>query len=82
MSEPGVFTSNSPDVVNVWYLYPSPGVVSVPHGYGHGRREGVGWKHAASLPGASVNDITDPAVRDAVTGNAAFNNVAVRIEAA
>ena len=59
-----------------------PGVVSVPHGYGHGRREGVGWKHAASLPGASVNDITDPAVRDAVTGNAAFNNVAVRIEAA
>ena len=59
-----------------------PGVVSVPHGYGHGRREGVGWKHAASLPGASVNDITDPAVRDAVTGSAAFNNVAVRIEAA
>lgn len=57
-----------------------PGVVSVPHGYGHGRREGVGWKHAASLPGASVNDITDPAVIDAVTGNAAFNNVAVRVE--
>ncbi len=58
-----------------------PGVVSVPHGYGHGHREGVGWLHAASLPGASVNDITDPAVTDAVTGNAAFNNVAVRVEA-
>jgi anaerobic selenocysteine-containing dehydrogenase len=58
-----------------------PGVVSVPHGYGHGHREGVGWRHAASLPGASVNDITDPAVTDAVTGNAAFNNVAVRVEA-
>jgi len=57
-----------------------PGVVSVPHGYGHGSRSGVGWKHAASLPGASVNDITDPAVTDAVTGNAAFNNVAVRVE--
>lgn len=59
-----------------------PGVVSVPHGYGHGRREGVGWTHAASLPGESVNDITDPAVFDAVTGNAAFNSVAVRVEAA
>lgn len=27
---PGVETVNVPDVVNVWYLYPSPGVVSVP----------------------------------------------------
>lgn len=56
-----------------------PGVVSVPHGYGH--RAGTGWTHAASLPGASVNDITDPSVLDAVTGNAAFNAVPVRLEA-
>jgi anaerobic selenocysteine-containing dehydrogenase len=58
-----------------------PGVVSVPHGFGHASREGVGWTHAASLPGASVNDITDPTVLDAVTGNAAFNSVPVRLEA-
>ena len=59
-----------------------PGVVSVPHGFGHGARKGVGWKHAASLPGASVNDITDPSVLDGLTGNAAFNSVPVRLEAA
>ena len=59
-----------------------PGVVSVPHGFGHSGREGVGWTHAASLAGASVNDITDPSLLDAVTGNAAFNSVPVRVEAA
>jgi len=30
----------------------------------------------------SVNDITDPSVIDAITGNAAFNAVPVRVEAA
>ena len=59
-----------------------PGVVSIPHGFGHGKRKGVGWKHASSLAGASVNDITDPSVLDGLTGNAAFNSVPVRLEAA
>lgn len=58
-----------------------PGVVSIPHGFGHARR-GVGWQLAATKAGASVNDITDPSVIDAITGNAAFNAVPVRIEAA
>lgn len=58
-----------------------PGVVSVPHGFGH-HRDGVGWTHAAARPGASVNDITDPRVVDRLTGNAAFNAVPVRVEAA
>jgi anaerobic selenocysteine-containing dehydrogenase len=58
-----------------------PGVVSVPHGFGHGR-PGVGWRLAAEKAGASVNDITDPSVVDAITGNAAFNAVPVRVEAA
>jgi anaerobic selenocysteine-containing dehydrogenase len=58
-----------------------PGVVSVPHGFGHARA-GVGWLRAAEKAGASVNDITDPAVVDVVTGNAAFNAVPVRVEAA
>jgi anaerobic selenocysteine-containing dehydrogenase len=57
------------------------GVVSVPHGFGHAR-PGVGWRLAAERAGASVNDITDPSVVDALTGNAAFNSVAVRVEAA
>lgn len=57
------------------------GVVSIPHGFGHGRT-GVGWTHAASKPGVSVNDITDPTVLDRLSGNAAYNSVAVRVEAA
>jgi anaerobic selenocysteine-containing dehydrogenase len=57
-----------------------PGVVSIPHGFGHGRA-GVGWRRAAAKPGASVNDITDPALVDRLTGNAAFNAVPVRLEA-
>ena len=58
-----------------------PGVVSVPHGFGHAR-PGVGWRLAAEKAGASVNDITDPSVVDAITGNAAFNAVPVRVEPA
>jgi anaerobic selenocysteine-containing dehydrogenase len=58
-----------------------PGVVSIPHGFGHAR-PGVGWRLAAEKAGASVNDITDPSVVDAITGNAAFNSVPVRVEAA
>jgi len=56
-----------------------PGVVSIPHGFGHGR-EGVGWTHAVTKPGVSVNDITDPSVVDRLSGNAAYNAVAVRLE--
>jgi hypothetical protein len=58
-----------------------PGVVSVPQGFGHGRPR-VGWRLAAANGGASVNDITDPSVLDHLTGNAAFNAVPVRVEAA
>ena len=58
-----------------------PGVVSVPHGFGH-KRAGVGWRLAATHAGASVNDITDPSIVDRLTGNAAFNDVPVRVEPA
>ena len=57
-----------------------PGVVSIPHGFGH-HRAGVGWSRAAAHAGASVNDITDPSVVDRLTGNAAYNAVPVRVEA-
>jgi anaerobic selenocysteine-containing dehydrogenase len=55
-----------------------PGIVSVPHGFGH-HRAGIGWSHAATKPGVSVNDITDPALADELSGNAAFNAVPVRL---
>ncbi|HYW11132.1 MAG TPA: molybdopterin oxidoreductase family protein [Longimicrobium sp.] len=57
-----------------------PGVVSLPHGFGHGRA-GIGTRVAAAHPGASANDVTDELRVDALTGNAALNGVPVRVEA-
>jgi anaerobic selenocysteine-containing dehydrogenase len=54
-----------------------PGVVSLPHGYGH-RRDGVRLTGAVALPGASVNDLTDPSVLD-VSGNAVLSGVPVTV---
>ncbi len=58
-----------------------PGVVSIPHGFGHGR-SGVGWRTAAAHAGASCNDLTDELLLDAVSGNAAVNGVPVDVRAA
>jgi anaerobic selenocysteine-containing dehydrogenase len=55
-----------------------PGVVSLPHGFGHAR-PGVGQSLAASKPGASFNDLSDPERLDELTGNAALNGVAVEV---
>ncbi|MGN6105054.1 MAG: molybdopterin dinucleotide binding domain-containing protein, partial [Kofleriaceae bacterium] len=46
------------------------GVVSVPHGWGHGR-PGVQLRVARRVPGASVNDIVDPGVVPALAGTSA-----------
>jgi anaerobic selenocysteine-containing dehydrogenase len=56
------------------------GVISIPHGYGHGRA-GVKLDTAMNHAGASINDLTDERVLDELTGNAAFSNVRVRLEA-
>ena len=58
-----------------------PGVVSVPHGWGHGR-PGVRLSIAAEHAGVSVNDITDASRVDALTGNASFSGVPVDVVAA
>ena len=58
-----------------------PGVVSLPHGFGHAR-PGVGQRLAASKPGASLNDLTDPDRLDELTGNAALNGVPVEVRVA
>ena len=54
-----------------------PGVVSLPHGYGH-RQPGVRMRRAVELPGASMNDLTDPSVLDA-SGNAVLSGVPVTV---
>ena len=58
------------------------GVVCMPHGWGHGTRDGVGWTHAASLPGVSVNDITEDSRYDPMSGNAAVTAVPVSVRSA
>jgi anaerobic selenocysteine-containing dehydrogenase len=55
------------------------GVVSLPHGYGHAR-DGVRLGNARSLPGVSMNDLTDPSVLD-VSGNAVLSGVPVEVTA-
>ncbi len=57
-----------------------PGVVSLPHGWGHAR-PGTQLSIANAHPGASINDLTDELAIDAVSGNAAFSGVPVTVEA-
>jgi anaerobic selenocysteine-containing dehydrogenase len=57
-----------------------PGVVSLPHGFGHdlaGVRLAVARAHA----GVNVNQVSDPEFVDGPSGNAAFNGVAVEVTA-
>ncbi|GAA3522091.1 molybdopterin-dependent oxidoreductase [Nocardioides daeguensis] len=54
-----------------------PGVVSLPHGYGHGRT-GARLAVAAGVAGVSINDLTD-ADRLDVSGNAALSGVPVTV---
>jgi anaerobic selenocysteine-containing dehydrogenase len=58
-----------------------PGVVSIPHGYGH-RRDGVRLSVASTLTGPSANDLTDDAVTESLTGAAVFNGVPVTMRKA
>jgi anaerobic selenocysteine-containing dehydrogenase len=57
-----------------------PGVVSIPHGWGHGR-DGVQMNVAQQYPGVSLNDLTDELAVDELTGNAAFIGVPVQVRA-
>ncbi|MEV0381836.1 molybdopterin-dependent oxidoreductase [Nonomuraea sp. NPDC050643] len=53
-----------------------PGVVSLPHGWGHaGSTQSVAAEHA----GVSVNTLTDESAVDIPSGNAVFNGVPVTI---
>ncbi len=56
-----------------------PGVVSIPHGWGHSRK-GTHLEVAQQHPGASINDLTDTQLIDAISGNAAFSGVPVMVK--
>jgi anaerobic selenocysteine-containing dehydrogenase len=56
-----------------------PGVVSLPHGWGHdlpGTRLGV----AAARPGANLNALLDETLRDPLSGNAVLGGVPITMQ--
>ncbi len=66
-----------------------PGVISIPHGWGHDRQNHNGQSHqqgeikqqiAAQHAGVSVNDLTDDQLIDSLSGNAVLNGVPVTVE--
>ncbi|MGM8935051.1 molybdopterin oxidoreductase family protein [Pseudomonas neustonica] len=59
----------------------APGVVSLPHGWGHNRK-GTQMETAERNAGVSANDLTDERFFDPVTGNAAVNGLSVEVVAA
>jgi anaerobic selenocysteine-containing dehydrogenase len=56
-----------------------PGVVSIPHGFGHNRK-GIKLGLAEEKAGESVNDLTDDTMIDVLTGNANFSGTKVKIK--
>lgn len=57
-----------------------PGVVSVPHGWGHDA-PGLRLRLATQRPGVNCNALTDDAELEPIVGNAIFSGVPVRVEA-
>ncbi len=55
-----------------------PGVVCLPHGFGH-NRDGIQLDVASEKPGASYNDLTGGLAIDTLTGNAALNGIPVHV---
>jgi len=56
-----------------------PGVVSVPHGWGHDRA-GIGQAVAAEHPGASINDVISDEQIDPLVGTSVLNGQTVDIK--
>jgi anaerobic selenocysteine-containing dehydrogenase len=55
-----------------------PGVVSVPHGFGHDKA-GIKLSVASKHAGVSVNDITDDSLVDPLSGTAVLNGIVVEV---
>lgn len=58
-----------------------PGVVSLPHGWGHNSRQGVEMGIANEQQGVNCNDLTDDQFYDKISGNSALNGVPVEVQA-
>lgn len=58
-----------------------PGVVSLPHGWGH-QKKGIKMTIAAQQEGVNCNLLTDDKFFDKISGNAALNGVPVTVKAA
>jgi anaerobic selenocysteine-containing dehydrogenase len=56
-----------------------PGVVSMPHGWGHDK-PGTRLAVASATPGASVNDVTSEDFFDPLTGTGALSGLTVTVE--
>jgi anaerobic selenocysteine-containing dehydrogenase len=56
----------------------SPGVVSLPHGWGHDR-PGTAARVAEVRPGVNSNVLTDPLLLDPLSGNAVLNGIPVTV---
>ncbi|MEU0209110.1 molybdopterin oxidoreductase family protein [Streptomyces canus] len=57
-----------------------PGVVSLPHGWGHDR-PGTRLSHALKDPGVNVNQLLDGSLLDPLSGNAVLNGIPVKLAA-
>jgi anaerobic selenocysteine-containing dehydrogenase len=57
-----------------------PGVVSLPHGFGHGR-DGARMQVAGEHAGVSSNRLTDGTPLDPLSGNAVLNGIPVEVVA-
>jgi anaerobic selenocysteine-containing dehydrogenase len=55
-----------------------PGVVSLPHGWGHDLA-GIRMAVAAERPGANLNMLLDDAMRDPLSGNAVLSGIAIEM---
>ncbi|MFI7414188.1 molybdopterin oxidoreductase family protein [Streptomyces sp. NPDC049627] len=55
-----------------------PGVVSLPHGWGHDR-PGTRLSHARKEPGVNVNQLLDGSLLDPLSGNAVLNGIPVNL---
>jgi anaerobic selenocysteine-containing dehydrogenase len=58
-----------------------PGVVSLPHGFGHDA-EGMRLAVATARPGVNSNLLADEALLDALSGNAVLNGIPVDVSVA
>ncbi|MCE3603969.1 molybdopterin-dependent oxidoreductase [Massilia sp. P8910] len=56
-----------------------PGVVSLPHGWGH-NLEGTQMRVASERPGVNLNALLDENLRDPLSGNAVLSGIAIRMQ--